>query len=85
MAMALRRRRSWASMKARCGSQAEAVGATGGGGGVGVGGSVGAGVGAGVDAGGQGGGICCAGPAPAPGESVATPGEFAGAAANCFW
>jgi len=46
MAMALPRRRSWASMKARCGSQAEAVAATGGSDSVGLG------------AGGHAGGIC---------------------------
>jgi hypothetical protein len=63
--MALRRRRSWASMKARWGSQAEAEAAANA-----VSGD------ASADAGGRGGGICCAGPAATPGEPMATPGEF---------
>jgi hypothetical protein len=75
MATALRRSRSWASMKARWGSQADAVGATAGG--------VTAGVtaGAGAGAGGRAGGICSADPAATAGQRVATPGEFAAAAA----
>ena len=74
--MALPRRRSWASMNARWGSQAEAeadAAAT-------------AVSGAAIpDAGGQGGGTCCDDPALTPKEPVATPGEFDTAAvANRF-
>jgi hypothetical protein len=80
MATALRRSRSWASMNARWGSQADAVGATA------VGITAGVIAGAGAGAGGQDGGICCASAAATPGEPVATPGEFAAAAAaNHLW
>jgi len=65
MAVALRRRRSWASMKALWGSQAEAVTT--------------------AEVGGRGGGICGVAAVVAVAESVATPGEVAGAAvANRF-
>ena len=75
MAMALRRKRSWASMKARWGSQAEAVAAA----------TADSGD-ASPGAGGQGGGICCATPAVTAKEPVATPGEFdAAEVANRLW
>ena len=73
--MALRRRRSWASMNARWGSQAEADAAA-----TAVSGA------AIPDAGGQGRGTCCDDPAVTPKAPLATPGEFDTAAvANCFW